>query len=102
MSPAVDTAASKPAIWPYAAGVCAGLFAFAFVAAPYSCDWGLNAYFIFGLVAMIAMFFVPIGLWRGTAVAKRILLGLGLAAIAFAAWFAGILVADMQLLCRLF
>ena len=102
MNPAVDAAASKPAIWPYAAGICSGLFAFAFVAAPYSCDWGLNAYFVLGLVAMMALFFVPLGLWREAAVAERMLLGLGLAAIAFAAWLAGIFAADMQLLCRLF
>lgn len=102
MSPAVDTAASKPAIFPYAGAICAGLFAFAFVAAPYSCDWGLNAYFVLGLVAMIALLFLPIGLGRETALARRILLGLGLAAIGFAAWIAGIFAANIQLLCRLF
>jgi hypothetical protein len=102
MNPAVDVATSKPAIWPYATGICAGLFAFAFVAAPYSCEWGLNAYFVLGLVAMIALFFVPVGLWHEAAVAKRILLGLGLAAFGLATWLAGIFAANMQLLCRLF
>jgi hypothetical protein len=43
-----------------AAGICAVMFAFAFVAAPKSCEWGL------------------------------------------AAWFAGLVAANIQIMCRLF
>ena len=102
MSLTAETAPRRQALAPYALGICGTLFAFAFVAAPHSCDWGLNAYFLLGLVAMIALFFVPVGLLRETALAKRILLGLGLAAIGFAAWIAGLFAANVQILCRLF
>lgn len=102
MSPAVEMAAPKPSVFPYAAGIGGGLFVFAFVAAPYSCAWGLNAYFAAGLVAMIALFFVPVRMLRDAALAKRMLLGLGLAAAGLAIWIAGLFAANVQLLCRLF
>lgn len=99
----MQTAVRKQSVLPYAAAICSGLFAFAFVAAPYSCAWGLNAYFIAGILAMIVLFFVPVRmLRRDAALAKRILLGLGLAAVGLAVWIAGLFAANVQILCRLF
>lgn len=102
MSPVVETAAPKPSVFPYAIAIGGGLFAFAFVAAPYSCEWGLSAYFIAGILAMIVLFLVPFRMLRDAALAKRMLLGLGLAAAGLAIWIAGLFAANVQLLCRLF
>jgi putative membrane protein len=38
-----------------AAALCLGLFAFAFVAAPRSCEWGLAAYFWSGVATIVAL-----------------------------------------------
>ena len=98
----MQTAVRKQSVLPYAAAICSGLFTFAFAAAPYSCAWGLNAYFIAGILAMIVLFVVPVRALRDAALAKRILLGLGLAAVGLAVWIAGLFAANVQILCRLF
>lgn len=40
----------------------AALFAFAFVASPYSCEWGLSAYFFAGLAILLALAAAPFAL----------------------------------------
>jgi len=102
VSATTETAPQRQSPFPYAVGICGGLFAFAFVAAPYSCDWGLNAYFVLGLVAMTALFTMPLVLWRRSSLSKRLLVGFGLSVIGFAAWIAGLFAANVQILCRLF
>jgi hypothetical protein len=99
-----ERAGRKQTVFPYAAGICTALFAFAFafVAAPHSCEWGLNAYFALGLVAVIALFLGPLWLLSRNALSKRLLLGLGLAATGLVAWIAGLFAANVQILCRLF
>jgi hypothetical protein len=86
----------------YAAAVCVALFAFAFVAAPYSCDWGLSAYFFAGMATMAALIAMPIRWMPQRTLLARILIGCGLAAIGFAIWVAGFPAANIQILCRLF
>jgi len=78
------------------------LFAFAFVAAPESCEWGMTAYFWSGVGAVVAMGvlpFVPIVGWPSVG---RVCDGLLAGAGGIAVWFAGLFAADFQLLCRLF
>ncbi|MGQ0522397.1 MAG: hypothetical protein ACT4P8_01910 [Betaproteobacteria bacterium] len=98
----VERAGRKQTVFPYAAGICTALFAFAFVAAPHSCEWGLNAYFTLGLVAVFALFFGPLWLLNRNALSRRLLLGLGLAVTGLVVWTAGLFAANVQILCRLF
>jgi hypothetical protein len=86
----------------YAAILCSALFAFAFAAAPRSCQWGLNTYFWIGVAAILILMATP--MIRNTALApyKRVALSLGLGVLAAAVWFAGIFAANFQILCRLF
>jgi hypothetical protein len=78
------------------------LFAFAFIAAPKSCEWGLTAYFFAGVAALIALFVLPLALERNATTGRRLLLALGLVAVGFALWFAGLFAANIQIMCRLF
>ena len=86
----------------FAAGVCAALFAFAFVAAPKSCEWGLAAYFWSGVAAVLALFALPALLRKDASVGKRIALGCAFAAAGLASWIAGLFAANVRILCRLF
>jgi len=85
-----------------ASAVCAALFAFAFVAAPQSCEWGLAAYFWAGVATLVILPVVPAALLTDRSVPKRALLGLGLAAIVLAVWVAGLFMANVRIMCRLF
>jgi hypothetical protein len=78
------------------------LFAFAFVAAPHSCEWGLAAYFWVGLAIVVAFAvapFVPrfrqLGLHGGLRAVVPPLLLAGV-------WVLGFFVAGFRLMCRLF
>jgi hypothetical protein len=77
-------------------------FIFAFFAAPHACEWGLPAYFWFGVMAAIILIILPFYLlWqRGFAYGMLISLCYGIAEISL--WTVGVLVADIQLICRLF
>lgn len=85
-----------------AGAVAAALFAFAFVAAPRSCEWGLSAYFWSGIAALGGLLALPVLVERGRPLERRIVSGLGCAAMALVAWIAGLFAADIQILCRLF
>jgi hypothetical protein len=85
-----------------AAGICAVMFAFAFVAAPKSCEWGLAAYFWTGVVALLALAAAPLVIGGQAPLSRRALLGLGLLLGGFAVWFAGLVAANIQIMCRLF
>jgi len=89
------------ALW-IGAGICAALFAFAFAAAPKSCEWGLEAYTWSGIAALLVLLVIPIALRADRPVGIRVLLGFGFAVCGFAAWFGGLLASNMQILCRLF
>jgi len=82
--------------------LCAALVAFAFVAAPSSCDWGLGAYFWAGVICAVALAALPMALRRGESWVKRALLAIAFAAAGIAFWIAGLFAANMQILCRLF
>jgi hypothetical protein len=85
-----------------AGACCLALFAFAFVAAPHSCDWGLTAYFYAGVALIVAMPAVTYTLLSPNVSYGRTGLALALAAIVCATWIAGLFVANVRILCRLF
>ena len=85
-----------------AASVCSALFLFAFVAAPNSCEWGLETYVWSGLVSMsllaVAPFFAPFR----PLVRSSGLQSLLYAAVVACTWTAGLFAANVRIVCRLF
>ena len=82
--------------------LCGALFAFAFLAAPKSCEWGLSAYFWLGCATLAALFIVP---WIARPAARQrhpALEGMGYAAAGSLVWIGGLFAADVRILCRLF
>ncbi len=88
--------------WIAGAALCCALFAFAFVAAPASCEWGLEAFAGAGLASAAALAVLPFALRAGPTVAARAGLAALLVAAVAAAWFAGLFAANVRILCRLF
>lgn len=78
------------------------LFAFAFVAAPKSCQWGNEAYLWTGVAALIALFAWPLALRVGRSVLIRAALGVGFVAIGCAVWLGGLFAANFRIICTLF
>jgi hypothetical protein len=89
---------------PWAAGgaICAGLFAFAFVAAPASCEWGLAAYFGAGIVSVAALAGAPFVLHGGAPLGHRAAIAVTLVALGCGVWLLGLFVANVRIICRLF
>ena len=86
----------------FAAASCAGLFAFAFVAAPQSCEWGLPAYFWSGVAVVFALLAAPFVLQSERPVLTRVYLSVGSGALGFVVWVAGLFAANVRIICRLF
>jgi hypothetical protein len=79
-----------------------GLFAFAFVAAPSSCAWGLEAYVDLGAACLVALFATPFALRAGASFGSRTGMALALVAAGCAVWLAGLFAANVRIICRLF
>lgn len=84
------------------AALCIALFGFAFVAAPHSCEWGLSGYTAAGLGVLLILLAVP---WRflaqlssGQRLACRFALGVAVGG----SWLAGLFIANVRIVCRLF
>ncbi len=84
------------------AGLLLALFVFAFIAAPSSCEWGLNAYFLAGAAAFLGLAALPFAGAGGLIVTSRAGSSLLLAGATLLVWIAGIFIANFQLMCRLF
>ncbi|MCL4799858.1 MAG: hypothetical protein KJ025_09750 [Burkholderiales bacterium] len=82
--------------------ICAALFAFAFVAAPRSCEWGLAAYFWSGVGSVAALFAVPVVLRTDCSGLRRAALGFAFAALGAGVWLGGLVAANVRIICRLF
>ena len=91
-----------PRLGAIAATLWVAVFAFAFAAAPKSCEWGLTAYFWTGVAAVIILFALPLILGKQASLGRRLLLSLAFAAASLAVWFAGLFGANIQIMCRLF
>ncbi len=100
MAPAVDGARGR--VWKFAGAGCAALFAFAFIAAPKSCEWSLTAYFWTGVATLPAMFALPFLLRAGASAGRRVGLAFLLAGLACATWIVGLFAANVRIMCRLF
>lgn len=85
-----------------AAAVCAAVFAFAFIAAPRSCEGGLAAYVWAGAAALAALFALPLALQRGEPVLPRVGLGILFSAAGLVVWALGLFAAGVRVVCRLF
>jgi len=85
-----------------AALILLGLFGFAFIAAPHSCEWGLKAYVWAGLVTLLALVLLPWVFDTAATPWRRALFGLGLSALGLLVWSGGLFAANFRLLCRLF
>jgi hypothetical protein len=85
-----------------AAALSATLFAFAFVAAPKSCQWGNEAYFWAGVAALPALFVLPFLLRAGASLLVRAGVGLGLVLAGCAVWLGGLFAANFRIICTLF
>ncbi len=89
------------ALW-IGGGIAVVLFAFAFVAAPKSCEWGLAAYFWSGVTALVVLFAIPMALRTDRPALQRAALGVAFAAFGAAVWIAGLFAANVRIMCRLF
>jgi hypothetical protein len=78
------------------------LFAFAFVAAPRSCQWGSEAYFWVGVAALVTLFALPLFFRTGASVLARAGIGLGLVVLGCAVWAGGLFAANFRIICTLF
>ena len=84
-----------------AVGLLAALMGGAFLAAPRSCAWGLQAYTVAGACAVLALAVLPFV--AGPPVFRsRVGSAVFGVALGMAVWVAGLVLADFQLLCRLF
>jgi len=88
--------------WVAGGVLMAALFVFAFVAAPKSCEWGLDAYFLAGLACAVALLALPFVLRAGRSLALCAGVAVALVALGFSAWVAGLFVANVRILCKLF
>ena len=78
------------------------LFAFAFVAAPKSCEWGLSAYTWTGLGCLIGLGAAPFLLRTELTDWRRMLTAAGLVVATALVWLGGLFAANVRIMCRLF
>ena len=84
------------------AACCVALVLFAFVAAPHSCEWGLTAYFWAGVACVVLLAALPFALLSASLMQRRLLIAFALAGAGCASWIAGLFIANVRIMCRLF
>jgi hypothetical protein len=82
--------------------VNAGLLVLAFVLAPRSCEGGFEIYLGCGVADLVAMLALPFVVRRGSSLVACMGWSLGFVLFGAAVWVAGLLVANVRFLCRLF
>lgn len=85
-----------------AAAIGAVVMALAFVAAPRSCEGGLTFYFVSGVAAVMALFALPFLSFREKALGARFAWSFAFSAFGIAVWIAGLFLANVRIMCRLF
>lgn len=78
------------------------LFAFAFVAAPHSCEWGNAAYLWSGVAVLVALCALPFVFRAGASPWTRSGLALCVVILGIAVWLFGLFAANFHLICKLF
>ena len=84
------------------ATLSAAMFAFAFVAAPKSCQWGNEAYSRVGIGCLIALFAISFVLRAGHSILGSTGFALGFVAFGCGVWLAGLFAANFRIICALF
>lgn len=86
-----------------AAAIGAAVLAIGFLAAPHSCEGGLEVYVWSGVVSLLALMALPFFLMSADR-SVRARLGWAFAFTGFgvAVWFAGLFLANVRIMCRLF
>ena len=74
----------------------------AFFVAPRACEGGFEIYLQCGIVALIVLVALPFVLRTSNSLALRIVSSLGLVVLGVAVWVVGLVVANVNFLCRLF
>jgi hypothetical protein len=85
-----------------AAAVSLLLIVVAFWVAPRACEGGFETYLQCGIAALIVLAALPFALRRDNSLSVRIASALGFVVLGIAAWIAGVFVANVNFLCRLF
>jgi len=78
------------------------LFGAAFVAAPKSCEGGIEAYLLAGVVALVALFAWPFVAIADRSLTVRSSFGLMFVVLGCAVWFGGLFAANVRIICKLF
>ena len=78
------------------------VFSLAFLAAPRSCEGGLTLYFWAGVASVIVLIALPFIKSLGASVPSRVGYAVGFAAFGVAVWIAGLFLANVRIMCRLF
>ena len=86
----------------FAAVLCGAMFAAAFVAAPWSCEWGLTVYTILGIAVTASLLIMPFVLHAGASVIGRFGRSLGWATASCGVWLLGMFVANVRIICKMF
>ena len=86
-----------------AAIVGAAVLGIAFAAAPRSCEGGLTFYFWSGVASLAVLAALPLFLMAaGRPVFVRLAWAAGFFGFGVAVWFAGLFLANVRIMCRLF
>lgn len=88
--------------WVAAGVVAIALVAVAFWISPRACEGGLETYVQCGVAAFVAMLALPFVPGTADAMLARVGLAFAFASIGTCAWIAGLFLANVQILCRLF
>ena len=85
-----------------AAAIGAIVFGLAYALAPRACEGGFDLYVWSGIAALVALFALPFVARVGHSVAGSIGWAFGLTTFGLAVWIAGLVTANVFVLCRLF
>ena len=87
--------------WIVGAGIGATLMAVAFAVAPRACAGGLEVYAVAGVVALLGLAGLPFVARIGRTSARRLGVSLGFVVLGVATWLAGLLLANVRVICGL-
>lgn len=85
-----------------AAAIGAIVFASAFVLAPHACEGGFDLYVWSGLAALAALIALPFVAHMGGSVLTSLAWAFGMVVFGLGVWLAGLVSANVFVLCRLF
>jgi hypothetical protein len=87
-----------------APGIILAIVGLAFAVAPRSCEGGLELYFRVGALALVGLFALPFMARAGGSVLSCLAygFGFGFGVLGAGAWLAGMVLANIRIICRLF